>query len=170
MKKYIPKMYQKSIFDVPYSKLKSLGVRCLIFDIDNTIAKIDEEVPNQKTTKWIQKIKKEFTIVLISNNTKGRVAKVAKHLQVDYVSMAFKPFTYGLSRIQRKYDLKKSQMAMIGDQLFTDIVAGNRYKIMTILVDPMAEEDLKITSFNRKLETYVMKKKGAQLKRGKFYE
>ena len=78
-------MYQKSIFDVPYSKLKSLGIRCLIFDIDNTIAKIDEEVPNQKTTKWMQKLKKEFTVILISNNTKGRVAKVAEHLQVDYI-------------------------------------------------------------------------------------
>lgn len=170
MKKYIPKMYQKSIFDVPYSKLKSLGIRCLIFDIDNTIAKIDEEVPNQKTTKWMQKLKKEFTVILISNNTKGRVAKVAEHLQVDYISLAMKPSTSGLSRIKRKYGFEKSQMAMIGDQLFTDIVAGNRYRILTILVDPTAKEDLKITSLNRKLEVYVMNKKGTRLKRGKFYE
>ncbi len=118
----------------------------------------------------MQKLKKEFTVILISNNTKGRVAKVAEHLQVDYISLAMIPSTSGLSRIKRKYGFEKSQMAMIGDQLFTDIVAGNRYGILTILVDPTAKEDLKITSLNRKLEAYVMNKKGTRLKRGKFYE
>lgn len=170
MKKYIPKMYLKSIFDVPYQKLKEQGICCLIFDIDNTIAKISEEVPTPKTTKWIQNLKKDFTIILISNNTKSRVAKVAKHLQVDFISLALKPSTMGFLRIRRKYKFSKNEMAMIGDQLFTDMLAGNRYGIFTILVDPTAKEDLKITSFNRKLEEYVMNKKGARLKRGKFYE
>ena len=170
MKKYIPKMYLKSIFNIPYQKLKERGIKCLIFDIDNTITKISDDIPNPKTANLIQKLKEDFTIVLISNNTKKRVAKVAQNLQVDFISFSLKPSIIGLSKIRKKYKFSKNEMVMIGDQLFTDILAGNRYGILTILVDPLAKKDLKITSLNRKFEKYVMKKKGTNLERGKFYE
>ena len=83
-----------------------------------------------------------------------------------------KPSTRGLRKIKRNYNLKKKEMCMIGDQIVTDILAGNRFKIMTILVDPLGTKDLKITGINRKLEARIVKryeKKGI-FERGKYYE
>ena len=55
MKKYIPSMYKKSIFDINYDKLKSIGIKCLIFDLDNTIALIDTKlIPEEVKTLFIK--------------------------------------------------------------------------------------------------------------------
>ena len=63
-------------------------------------------------------------------------------------------------------------MCIVGDQLVTDILAGNRFKVYTVLVDPLGEKDLKITSLNRYLENKILKKTARQgtLERGKYYE
>ena len=63
-------------------------------------------------------------------------------------------------------------MCMIGDQIVTDVLAGNRFKIMTILVDPLGEKDLKITGLNRKIEEKIVKRyeKRGLFERGKYYE
>ena len=63
-------------------------------------------------------------------------------------------------------------MCMIGDQIVTDVLAGNRFRIMTILVDPLGEKDLKITGLNRKIEAKIVKRyeKRGLFERGKYYE
>mgnify|MGYP006349104857 CR=1 FL=1 len=57
--KYIPYIYKKTIFDIPYDKLKKENIKCLIFDLDNTLALIDERECPLKTMKLIEKLKKE---------------------------------------------------------------------------------------------------------------
>lgn len=166
MSKYRPDIYQKNIFNISYKKLKERKIKYLIFDLDNTIALIDEKEVPDKTSKLFSKLKKDFTVIIISNNTKKRVEEYSNKLDVDFVSMALKPFTRGLRQISKKYHCKKSEMCMIGDQIMTDILSGNIYNITTILVDPLSKKDLKITSFNRFLERKVLKR----LKRKKLFE
>ena len=156
--KCYPNMYQKSIYTISYSKLRKMGIKCLVFDLDNTIALINQHKMTEETRKLLQSLKKEFQIVIISNNTKKRVKPYADDLQCDYVSSASKPFSKGFHKIRKKYHLKPTQMCMIGDQLITDIYGGNRYHMFTILVDPLGKKDLKITSFNRFLEKKILKK------------
>ena len=93
-------------------------------------------------------------------------------LGIDGVGLSLKPSIKGLMKIRRKYHLKKNEMCMIGDQMVTDILSGNRYHIKTILVDPLGEKDLKITKFNRMLEEKIIKKyqKKGVFERGKYYE
>ena len=105
-----------------------------------------------------EKLKKDFTVLIISNNTKKRVKEYSDQLEVDFISMAMKPFTKGLMQVKKRYNCKKSQMCMIGDQLMTDILSGNLYNIFTILVDPLGKKDLKVTVINRHLENKVLKK------------
>ena len=83
-----------------------------------------------------------------------------------------KPFTIGLKKVMKKYDLKKSQMVMIGDQLVTDIKSGIDFGIKSILVDPLGRKDLKITSFNRLIEKRIINnyEKKNLFERGKYYE
>ena len=171
--KYIPKVYKKNIFDISYSKLQQQGIKCLIFDLDNTLGLVDEEYPKKEVKELIINLKKDFDIFILTNNSKGkRVEKYKQALQCEAIYKAAKPFTRGLKKIYNKYHYQKSEMAIIGDQLVTDIYAGTRFGILTILVDPLAQKDLWITKFNRIRENYKLKKykKHNSFERGKYYE
>jgi len=168
---FYPKMYVKNIFDIDYEELKRKKIHCLIFDLDNTIALIDQKKMDGKTKKLFDRLKKDFQIVIISNNSRNRVEEYASFLNCDYVSFAMKPLPFGYLKIKKKHHLQKQEMAMIGDQLVTDIFVGNRMTAYTVLVDPLGKKDLKITTLNRYIENkifhYYEKKK--VMKRGSYY-
>lgn len=168
MKIFIPKIYQKDIFSINYKKLKKQGIKLLVFDLDNTIGKNCEKVCNKKTSDLINKLVNNFQIVVASNNNTKRVNKFCQTLNCDAFSWCFKPTSIGIKKIKNKYKISYSKMAIIGDQIVTDIFIGNRLGILTILVDPISEVDFKITGLNRKLEKVINKKNG--LKRGNYYE
>lgn len=172
MKSFIPNMYKKNIFDINYDKLKQSGINTLIFDLDNTIALLDEEEIPKEVFSLFEKLKKKFKLVIVSNNTKKRIEPFCKPFNTEFVSFALKPLSYGFIKIRKKLKNKKSEMAMIGDQLMTDVFGGNLYGIYTILVDPLGKKDLKITTFNRFLERKIIKKlsKKGVLERGKYYD
>ena len=171
MKRYLPDMYNKSIFDIDYSLLKKKNIKCLIFDLDNTIALIDENITPKKTKELFDNLKKDFRVIIISNNFKKRVEFYSKQLGVDFISFAMKPLIKGLLQIKVKYKYKRSDMCMIGDQIMTDILSGNNFGVYTILVDPLGEKDLKITKLNRYLEGKVLVKlnKKFNFKKGQYY-
>ncbi len=172
MKKTIPDMYVKNIFFIPYKKLKKEKVKCLVFDLDNTLGMIDDVDCPSVTVDLIKQLKKDFLVVVCSNNFKKRIDRYLDILSVDGVSFACKPFTRGLRKIRSKYNLSKSKMVMIGDQMMTDILSGNRFGCKTILVDPLSEKDLKLTSINRRMEKHIIKKYSKKdiFKRGRYYE
>ena len=171
MDKYIPNMYKKSILDIDYDKLKSLGIKCLIFDLDNTIALIDEHKIPKNVEKLFKKLNEDFCVVIISNNYRKRISAFCEPFNTPFVSFAMKPLPFGFKKVKHKYNFEKSEMCMIGDQLMTDILGGNSFGIYTILVDPLGKKDLKITSINRMLENKKIKKlsKLNILERGKYY-
>lgn len=171
MSRFIASMYKKSVFDIDYEKLKDKGIKCLVFDIDNTLAKFFDEYTLDTVKEKLDFLKKDFKVVLMSNNLENRVKKVAKQLDTDYVSFAMKPSRRGLRHIARKFSYTKKEMVMIGDQLLTDVWCGNRYGIMTILVDPLNQKDLTITGLNRRIEKLIFKRHEKEgLGRGKYYE
>ena len=83
-----------------------------------------------------------------------------------------KPLMHGLIRIKTKYKLKKKEMVLIGDQIVTDVFAGNKFRIKTILVDPLGIKDMKITYLNRKIEDIIVRiyTKRGKFERGRYYE
>lgn len=165
------KMYKKNIFEIDYQKLKELGITCLVFDLDNTLGLIENRKCPRKTKQLIKTLQKDFLVLICSNNTKKRIDLYLKDLGIGGVSFSMKPLTRGLRKIKRNYHLKKKEMCMIGDQIVTDVLAGNRFKIYTVLVDPLGEKDLKITGLNRKIEAKIVaryEKKGL-FERGKYY-
>ncbi|MCI8588047.1 MAG: YqeG family HAD IIIA-type phosphatase [Bacilli bacterium] len=172
MKRFYPTIYQKSIFEIPYQKLKEQGICLLIFDLDNTIALIDQGEVDEKTKELFRKLQKDFQLVIVSNNNYGRVQPYAEKLQCDFVASALKPLRRGYKKIMKKYGLHKEQMSMIGDQLITDVYGGNRMTGCTILVDPLGKKDLKISTLNRILERMIFRhfEKTGQMKKGVYYE
>lgn len=171
MNLFRPNMYKKNIFEIDYNKLRKQGITCLIFDLDNTLGLIEHEKCPLKAKKLLKELQKDFLILISSNNTKKRIAPYLKDLGIGGVAFSLKPSTKGLRKIKKHYNLNKKEMVMIGDQIVTDILSGNRYKIMTILVDPLGEKDLRITGLNRKIEARIIKyyKKRGMFERGKYY-
>ena len=167
-----PKMYRKTIFDINYDKLKEDGIKCLVFDLDNTLGLISHKNCPDDAKKLVKKLKKDFIVLISSNNTKKRLKPYLEELGIDGVSWSMKPSIKSLIKIKLKYKLKKKEMCMIGDQIVTDVLAGNRFRIKTILVDPLGEKDLKITGLNRKIEARIVKRyeKKGLFERGNYYE
>lgn len=172
MHKFKPTMYRKNIFEIDYKKLKELGITCLVFDLDNTLGLISEKECPRKTKKLIKELQEDFLVLISSNNTGDRLKPYLEDLGIGGVAWSMKPLTRGLRKIKKDYKLKKKEMVMIGDQMVTDIFAGNRFRIMTILVDPLGEKDLKITGLNRKIESAIIKHyvKRNVFERGRYYE
>ena len=167
-----PTMYKKNIFDIDYQKLKEMGIRCLVFDLDNTLGLLDHERCPRNTKKLLKSLQNDFLIFIASNNTMNRIKPYMEDLGVGGVSFCMKPSTRGLKKIRKQYNLKKKEMVMIGDQIVTDVLAGKRFKIMTILVDPLGKKDLKITGLNRYFEDKIIRRyeKRGDFKRGSYYD
>ncbi len=172
MNKLIPTMYVKNIENINYNKLRSENIKCLIFDLDNTLASYSDLECPERVISLINNLKKDFNIVIVTNSPKKRTVPYKKALNVEIISFAMKPFVKALKKIKIKYNYQKDEMVIIGDQLMTDILAGKNYGIKTILVDPLAEKDLKITKINRIIENRIINKyqKKGLFERGKYYE
>lgn len=172
LKRFIPDMYQESIFTINYELLKKKNIKCILFDLDNTISPAKEKVYCNKTKKLFNKLKKDFKIILFSNNFPSRIKPFASFYDVDCACISLKPFSYKYRYILKKYGYKKNEVAAIGDQLLTDVQGGNKMKITTILVNPVSEIDETETWLNRKIEKLIFKKfeKKNILIRGKYYD
>ncbi len=163
-----PKVYYKSIFDINYEYLKKKNIKVIIFDLDNTIITVDEDYPSDKVVELFKKIYNDFKIFIASNNKKERVRRIGKYMNVHAFYSVVKPTKKIRKLLLKKYDVKMSEVAIIGDQVVTDIFMGNRLHMYTVLVDPLGDKDLKITYFNRWLEKRIIKI--IKLKRGEYYE
>ncbi len=173
MKNYNPKMYRKTIYDINYNNLKEKKIKCLLFDLDNTLLKVHKEIPKKDVCDLMKKLKNDFTVYIVSNNSsKKRLSIAAEKLGISYVRFAMKPFSRGFKKVQKEGKFKKEEMCLIGDQLMTDVLGGNRYGIFTILIDPLSKDELKVTGINRFLEKRKLKKlaKDNLFKRGEYYE
>lgn len=173
MKKYIPKMYKKNIKEIDYDKIRKMNIKCLMFDLDNTLLEVHKTRPKKEVHDLIKKLKPHFRIFITSNNSnKRRVAFAANNLGVEFVRFAMKPFGRGFRKVKKKGGFEKKEMCIIGDQIMTDILGGNNYGIYTILVDPLSKEELKVTGFNRMLEKRVLNKLNDKnlFKKGEYYE
>ena len=170
---FTPTYYAKSLYDIPVSFYKENGIKILFCDLDNTLLKEHKEIPKKDACELMKKLKKDFTIYIVSNNSsKRRLSIAAEKLGISYVRFAMKPFSRGFKKVQKEGNFKKEEMCLIGDQLMTDVLGGNRYGIYTILIDPLSKEELKVTGINRFLEKRKIKKlaKNNLFRRGDYYD
>lgn len=159
MERYVPDVYQKSIYAIDYTKLKEKGIKCLLFDLDNTLAPYPIKNANEKLIELFTNLKEMgFQIVIFSNSGKKRVKPFKEELEVDCCASARKPKPKNFYRILQTYHLSESEVAIIGDQMLTDVLGGNRVGITTVLVNPISVKDPFWTKPNRMLERKVMKK------------
>lgn len=159
MEKYMPDIYQKSIYTLDYSKLLSRGIKLLLFDLDNTLVPAKSDELADKTKELIISLKqKGFKVIIFSNSPKKRVKKFGEILNVDYIHFACKPIQRKLKRVVNSSGFKLNEIAIIGDQILTDIVGGNKIGITTVLVNPSSNKDHVLSKIFRHIEIKKMKK------------
>lgn len=152
-------MYANSIYDIDFENLKKRGITSLIFDIDNTLVPQKVLNPDRKVINLFKFLKsKGFKVCLISNNTTKRVNNFTKDTGVKGISWAIKPRKSAFYKALEMLDSTPDETAIIGDQIFTDILGGHRVGLFTILVRPLSSEEFGWTKIMRKLEKKVLKK------------
>ncbi|MBQ7137157.1 MAG: HAD hydrolase-like protein [Bacilli bacterium] len=169
--RFVPTIYQKSVLDIDYTKLKKTGIKCILFDLDNTLINAKENSFDKKIEKLLVKLSKDFKLIIVSNNFKKRIKPFCDIISIDFISFCLKPCTIKLKRKLKKLVFLNDEICIIGDQLISDVLVGNKIKVKTILVDPIGK-DLKVTGLNRYLENRILNKlkdKNA-LERGNYYE
>lgn len=157
MKKlFIPDCYIRSYRELNIQRLCKLGIKLLVCDIDNTLVAHDVAVPDEDVKQFIKKGKDSgLQIVLVSNNVKERVETFAAELDVKTYPFAQKPLKKTYKKMMRDSGFAVHQIAVLGDQLLTDMLGANRLGFYTILTTPVAQKDLKCTKINRFFENMV---------------
>ncbi len=164
LKNLIPDLHVYSIYDIDIQALKQRGVKGIIADLDNTLIEWDRPNATPQLMEWLNRLKQEgFQVIVVSNNNQVRVSAFADPLGIPYIHAAKKPtrapFQDGILRL----GLSPEEIVVIGDQMFTDVLGGNRSGLYTILVVPVAQTDGFFTRFNRRLERIALswlRKKG----------
>ena len=173
MEYFIPDIYQKSIYFIDYQKLYDNGIRCLLFDLDNTCVPLVVKEPNKKLKDLFDDLKDlGFKVIIFSNASRKRLEPFKSELGVDCCAHSCKPRKDKFLKIMKKFKFDLSEVAIIGDQLYTDILGGNLVGITTILINPLSENDHFFTKFFRILERKKMIKmsKKGYFTMGKYYD
>ena len=152
-----PNMYFPSILEIKPEELHKQGISTLLLDLDNTIVRRDMNKFSPEIKKWLAEMREEgFKLCIVSNNSGARVGSLAAQLNIPWIR-AFKPWSRSFRQAMRLVGAQHKETAVIGDQIFTDILGGNISGVFTILVKPLPGKEFWATKmFNRRLEKIVL--------------
>ncbi|MER1956400.1 MAG: YqeG family HAD IIIA-type phosphatase [Solibacillus sp.] len=160
----LPNEFVTSIFEVTPEKLTNLGIKGIITDLDNTLVEWDRADATEELVAWFDMMRDAgIKIIIASNNNEQRVRAFAEPHGIPFIYRAKKPLGKAYYDAMVQLRLRRDEVAMMGDQLLTDVMGAKRQKIYTFLVRPVADSDGLVTKFNRFVERRVyndLKRKG----------
>ncbi|AEI42718.1 YqeG family HAD IIIA-type phosphatase [Paenibacillus mucilaginosus] len=154
LKKLIPHQHVNSIYEINLQQLYEQGYRGIITDLDNTLVGAKAPLATPELIDWLKVVGQiGFQVVVVSNNQRTRVTKFAEPLSLPFIYRAKKPTTAAFRKALTMMNLRSNQTVVIGDQMLTDVLGGNRMGLHTILVTPISPSDEGFfTKVNRTLE------------------
>jgi len=155
-----PDLFVRRISNIPPEYLKKNGIRGVIIDLDNTIAPRDsDDLPEPYDTWLRERLAEGMPLILVSNSGKPRVRGFAEKIGVPYIHSASKPFRRAFLQALEQLGTDRKETVVVGDQIFTDVLGGNRLGLRTILVEPMAPKEYAGTKVLRALERLIVGRK-----------
>ena len=153
MSVFTPKLLLKDVTNIDIMLLNKYNIKGLILDVDNTLTIHGSQEIDILVVNWLENMKmSNIQIMLVSNNSVERITPFAKKIELDFIAMGMKPFTFGFTKAKEKFNLPIENIAVVGDQIYTDILGGNIKGMFTILVEPFKMEDNNFFKLKRKFE------------------
>ncbi len=141
MSAFYPSVYLNRVYDINEDFIAKHNIKVLLLDVDNTLTVDKGTAPDKTTLEWLSRIKQmNIEMILVSNGKKKRLDRFAKSLGLDCFCMAMKPFPFKLKKAIEKLGVDKSSVLLVGDQVFTDILAANLAGINSVLLNPIELE------------------------------
>lgn len=155
----LPSEHVTHITRIDLDELKHRGIELLLIDLDNTLLGWKGQDLSEEVNHWMAKVHSHgFSVCLVSNAAPERLRVQAQRLRVDYVPLARKPSVRGLRKAMGRFEQGPQTTAMIGDQIFADVLAGNRLGLHTILVVPLDLKEQWWMRLVRYLERWILSK------------
>jgi HAD superfamily phosphatase (TIGR01668 family) len=159
LKLLTPQQHLGSIYELDAAGLHALGIRGIIFDMDNTLVPWNDRAVYPRLASYLARLaERGFRLCIVSNNSRERGGQLALDLGVPAVWYAVKPRRRAFRKALQILDLTASETAVVGDQIFTDVLGGNRLGLYTILVTPINDKEFIWTRMIRCLERFVLKR------------
>lgn len=153
MSLFFPTVYRRRITDVTVEDLQCLGASCVLLDVDNTLTTHDAPELDARVSAWLDEMRQQFTLVIVSNNSAERVAPFAAKIGLPFHAVARKPLPGGFWEAGAEHRMAAEECVVIGDQIFTDILGANLAGMKSILLEPIElETKQKFIAFKRKIE------------------
>ncbi|HEX2953824.1 MAG TPA: YqeG family HAD IIIA-type phosphatase [Bacillota bacterium] len=164
LRKLCPQSQTTSVCDLDSAFFTEQGIKGIIIDLDNTLVPWGEDSIEPEMAAWVRTMQRVgLRFCILSNALEARVRAVADILGVPFVSRAVKPRKSPFRKAMEILETQPEETAVIGDQLFTDILGGNRLDLYTVWTTPLSQEEFVSTKAVRRLERLVVrrfKKKG----------
>lgn len=159
MRIFSPKRYVASVDRIDLDELWTQGKRAIMLDRDNTLVPRDRKTAPAEICAWLDRARdKGFALYMVSNNWhRDQVMRSASELGLDAISHAMKPAPFALRAALKRMGRTAEEAVLIGDQLYTDVWAGNFAGVDTILVKPQTEVDLWYTQIFRIFERRALR-------------
>lgn len=153
-----PAEYHKSIFEIDLERLRQKGYRAIMLDLDNTLVRWNHPDPTPGLQEWLRRVQAlGFCVCIVSNNSGSRVSEFAAKVSVPFVPAAAKPRRKGFREAMERFGVSPHETVVVGDQIFTDILGGNRAGAYTILVVPIDPKEFFLTQIVRRVERRVLR-------------
>ena len=151
--------YVSTVDLIDIDDLRAEGVRCLLLDRDNTLVPRSTKTAPTEVSAWLQRARDAgIATCMVSNNFHTReVCASAEELGCEVVHHAMKPLPIAVNIALQNMGVPREQAVLVGDQLFTDMAAGNLAGVRTILVRPQSQEDLWYTNIFRIAESALLR-------------
>ena len=132
---FLPRIMARTVMDLSPQLLQQRGIALLMLDFDNTIVPYTTDVPTAEMTAWLNRMKQtDITVCIVSNSHKQRVPHFSQQYHVPCVTHAAKPGTRGIREAMARYGAAPQQTALVGDQIYTDVLGAKRAGITAIAV------------------------------------
>lgn len=159
MSLFSPDATFRSYREVTAEWLRSHGISLLLLDIDNTLAPYEQPDPDAALTDWLEALAASgIKTAFLSNNHGPRVERFNKALALPVRCRAHKPLPRGARRLVRQLGGTGNSAALLGDQIFTDVLCAHWSGLRGLLVPPIKDRTDRFTRFKRRLERGILKR------------
>lgn len=153
LKIFVPTYHATSVYEIPAEFYQKIGIKNIFLDLDNTLVSYKDLHPSRQTVDFFNRLRAAgLRIYLITNNKKTRIESFAEEVELPYMYSTRKPSRKKIRALMLKDGLKPEETILVGDQLLTDVLVGNRLGIKVILTEKIVPEDQWTTRFNRLID------------------